>query len=49
MLTLRYMLNASSVLHIHPTLVQLVFVKSLYSPFLIPRISYLLVHDNLIP
>ena len=26
MLTLRYMLNASSVLHLHPTLVPLVFV-----------------------
>ena len=34
MLTLRYMLNASSVLHLHP----MVFVHSLYSPFLIPRI-----------
>ena len=34
MLTLRYMLNASSVLHLHP----MVFVHSLYSPFLIPRL-----------
>ena len=43
MLTLRYMPNTSSVLHLHPTLVPLLFVQSLYSPFLIPRIFYLLV------
>ena len=32
MLTLRYMPNTSSVLHLHPTLVHLLFVQSLYSP-----------------
>ena len=40
MLTLRYMPNTSSVLHLHPTL----FVQSLCSPFLIPRILYSLVY-----
>ena len=33
-LTLRFMPNTSSVLYLHPTLVPLVFVQSLYSPFL---------------
>ena len=31
MFTLHYMPNTSSVLHLHPTLVPLVFVRSLYS------------------
>ena len=37
MLTLRYVPKASAVLHLHPTLVPLVFVQALYSLFLIPR------------
>ena len=40
------MLNTSSVLHMHPTLVPLVIVQSSYPPFFIPRIFYPLVSPS---
>ena len=36
MLTLHYMPNTSSALHLHPTLFPLTFCTNLYSPFFIP-------------